>query len=133
MIPNQPKAASWRRPRGPLAPGHLAPGHLTEPRRILVLATAGLGLAAALIPLGQPGRAILVFWLVGVGPGLACLHLLGDLPRAAHAMLVVPISLAVAAIASTALALAHSFSPTALLVGLAAVSVTLVLIPGRSR
>jgi hypothetical protein len=97
----------------------------THPRiaRAVVLLSALGAVWASAGGWEQPWRTAVVFWFVAVVPGLAMLPWLGVSERLARATLAVAVSVALAAIASEGLAIAGVWSPTALIITLAAVSV----------
>ncbi|MGN6635389.1 MAG: hypothetical protein ACTHJ6_08000 [Oryzihumus sp.] len=88
----------------------------------VVLGSSAAALACTFGLVGPPWRAPLVFWFVGVVPGLALQGRLGITDRLARATLAVAVSVALAAVASEALAIASLWSPTALVLFLAVVS-----------
>ncbi|MGZ4599158.1 MAG: hypothetical protein ACXVYY_06370 [Oryzihumus sp.] len=88
----------------------------------VVLGSAAAALACTVGLVGTPWRAPLVFWFVGVVPGLALQGRLGVTDPLARATLAVAVSVALAALASEALAIASLWSPTALMLFLAGVS-----------
>ena len=91
--------------------------------RAIVLLSAAGALAASVGVVGAPWRAVLIFWFVAVIPGVAVQPWLGVADPLARATLAVAISVALTAIASEALAIAGIWSPTALVLFLALVSV----------
>ncbi len=84
-------------------------------RRILVIVTA-TAFVAVLAWLFRPAA---VFGFVAVGPGLVLLPALRGLDWATRAMLAVAVSVAVTAVVSEVLAIAHWWSATGLLLTLA--------------
>ena len=87
----------------------------------VVLGSSAAALACTFGLVGPPWRAPLVFWFVGVVPGLALQGRLGVTDPLARATLAVAVSVALAALASEALAIASLWSPTALVLLLAVV------------
>lgn len=93
----------------------------------VVLVSAAAALACTFGLVGPPWRAPLVFWFVGVVPGLAVQGRFGITDRLARATLAVAVSVALAAITSEALAIASLWSPTTLVVLLAVVGAVFCL------
>lgn len=89
----------------------------------VVLVSAMAALACTVGAVGPPWRGPLVFWFVGVVPGLALQGWLGISDRLAQATLAVAVSVALAAVTSEALAIASLWSPTALMLLLAVVGI----------
>ncbi|HET7660952.1 MAG TPA: hypothetical protein VFK66_11245 [Oryzihumus sp.] len=88
----------------------------------VVLVSSAAALACTFGLVGPPWRAPLVFWFVGVVPGLAMQGRLGITDPLARATVAVAVSVALAAITSEALAIASLWSPTALVLLLAVMS-----------
>lgn len=101
------------------------------PRRLwtaVVVVSAGLALLVETTGAPTPLRVAVVFWFVGMCPGVAFVRLL-RLDPLAEVTLAVALSLSIAALASEGLALAHLWSPTGLLAGLAGLSLLGVSLP----
>lgn len=99
---------------------------------VVAAVVVAVAVVADQLGIGQPWRGVAVFCFVACGPGLAGLHLVRIDGRTARAVLAVSASLALAACLSEALAIAHLWSATALLIALAAVCLLACALPRRA-
>ncbi|MFJ8924512.1 hypothetical protein ACIREK_34120 [Streptomyces sp. NPDC102415] len=109
-----------------------------RPRQALIRAAPALSgwvaLAATALPGGSPLRWIPVLLFVCFGPGLALLYPQPGPPRPGArleaAALAAPVGLSLAVLTATSLFLVRSFSGTAFLVSLAALTTLAAALPG---
>ncbi|MGH3319526.1 MAG: hypothetical protein ACRDN9_04985 [Streptosporangiaceae bacterium] len=99
----------------------------------VILASSALALAVDLAAAPTPLRMAAVFWFVGVCPGMALVRLLGLTDPVARLTLAVATSLSIAALAAEGMALAHLWSSTGLLAGLAGLSVAALAVSAHRR
>ncbi|HKS45680.1 MAG TPA: hypothetical protein VJT49_11320 [Amycolatopsis sp.] len=102
-------------------------------RRATVLACGATALAFDLLGAGQPWRVLAVVVFIVVAPGLAFVPLIRGLDVWTRGVLIVAVGLALGAAVSEALALAHIFSGTLLLLMLAGVSAVGCVFPRGAR
>ncbi len=98
----------------------------------VAVASGALAVFADLGHLPVPLRPLLVAWFVAVCPGMAWVSLLRLRDRLSELVIGVATSLVVATLATEAMALAHRWSPSALLVALAVACVPAVVLSQRS-